>query len=91
MPHSIASISEKSFIGPREQRAFGIARTAQKKWCRGKIDDPLDPKLAFHSLKPEIQTLAASLFFSASCFSSPLRSFQQLLPAFRDNSGELHR
>src|SRR5208337_2551023 len=32
-------------------RAFGIARSAQKKWCRGKIDYPLDSELAFHSLQ----------------------------------------
>ena len=59
---------------PREQRAFGIAGTAKEEWRCREIHDALDPELAVDGFKAGNPKPAASLFFSASFFSSPFRS-----------------
>ena len=59
---------------PREQRAFGIAGAAQEEGRRGQIDDAAEAELAVDGFEAGNPERAASLFFSASFFSSPFRS-----------------
>ncbi len=52
MPHSIASISEKSLIVHGKQGALGIARAAQKERRRREVVDGGDAELALDGLEP---------------------------------------
>jgi len=72
MPHSMASISVAQ---SGKHCAFRVCRNTEKERCgtRGQMAREM-PSLRSHGSRPEIQTRAASLFFSASFLSSPFRS-----------------
>ena len=51
MPHSMASMSEKSLIVHGNERALGVARAAQEERRRGEVDDAGEAELAVHRLE----------------------------------------
>ena len=53
MPHSIASISEKSLISPVKKRTLAVARPAEEEWC-GPTDQSRGMFLGFGAQSPDL-------------------------------------
>jgi len=74
IPHSMASISEKSLIVHGNSVPSAYPEPRRKNGVAERSTIRLIPSCRLTISNPEIQTRAASLFSLASCFSSPLRS-----------------
>jgi hypothetical protein len=74
MPHSMASMSEKSLIVHGKSVPSAYPDPRRKKGVAERSIARASPSLRFTASRPEIQRRAASLFRSASFRSSPFRS-----------------